>query len=211
MVFGVDDLLNATAGLFGLGGGGGKSAAASYGIVSTIQGGDKDVGLDQTLTHTLQGGENPLALTSTIQGGTADVGIDLGLDDVNIDLGGTATPLHTITELRHPDTFKSETDIDLDVQPVQVDLCVNVGLTKLPKARIRQPYDSHFGVNVLGVELIDFNWRGVSDVIIDELDPGPHIEPNGAAHRPHAMPPPHKRRSREYGPPPGRGFRVRIN
>ena len=209
-------IIGAAAGLFG--GGGGSSSSVNYGVLSTIRGGDKPVGVDQTIRwgttplavqSTVQGGDKPVALTSTIQGGTKEVGIDLGLDDVNLDLGGTERPLHTIAELRHPDTFKSETDIDLDVQPVQVDLCLNVGLTRLPRAHIRQPYDSHFAVTVLGTEMVGFKWRGESKTIIDELADRPHVEPGREVHRKSAI-----RAERRWlhrpEPTDGGGFHIRI-
>ncbi len=188
-----DDFVDGVADFFGLGGGGGGSSV-SYGVISTIQGGETPVGL----VSTIQGSDKPLELVSTLQGGEEAVVIDAGLDDVNVDVGGTGTPLATSSEFKYPDTIMLESDLDLDVdvEPVQVDLCVNVGFTKLPQACIRQPYESHFGVTVLGSELVGFNWRGESQTVIDDLRPGPHVEPGRSVHvsqhRP--APAPHERR-----------------
>lgn len=171
-------LLDAIGGLFGFGGGGGSTV--SYGVVSTVQGGDRPVGL----VSTIEGGARPVVVDL----GLRDVNVDVGLDDVNLDVGGTGTPLHSIGELRTPDTWRtssqlavtqpiiSQVDAHLDVEPVQVDLCVNVGLTKLPRACIQQPYSSRFGVTILGTEVVGFTVSGRSDLVIDELTDRPHLE-----------------------------------
>ena len=185
-------ILGDVADFFGLGGGSGGSSV-NYGVTSTIQGGSSPVGV----VSTVQGGATPIGLVSTIQGGSKDVGVDFGLDDVNIDIGGTATPLHSITDINVPLPIKSEIDFavtepintdsairsKLDIEPVQVDLCVDVGLTKLPRAHITQPYDSHFGVTLWGAEVVGFNWNGVSNIVIDDLEKRTHVEPGGKPSR----------------------------
>ena len=188
-------------GLFG--GGGGESY--SYGITSTIQGGDKAVTVDVASRR-----------NST------------GPDDVNIDVGGTGTPLATTTEITFPLPITTNTDIDLavtqpintnsdissklDVEPVQVDLCIDVGLSKLPNACISQPYESHFGVTVLGAELVGFNWSGESNTIIDDLPNRPHVEPGGQPTHRHVTAP---RRTFERSAAVNRGadggLHIRLN
>jgi hypothetical protein len=170
-------ILDDIAGFFGLGGGGGSSST-SYAVTSTVQGGSK-----------------PVAVTSTIQGGSKAVGFDLGLEDIDVTVGGGDQPVHTRTELLVPETIKtasevrselavtepivSEVSSSLDVEPLQVDLCLDVGLTKLPRAAIRQPYRSHFAVTVLGTELFGFDFSGQSNTLIDELPKSPHVELGG--------------------------------
>ncbi len=190
-------------GLFGGGGG----ASYSYGITSTIQGGDKAV---------------------TVDVGLDDVNIDTGLDDVNIEVGGTGTPLATTTEISFPLPITTNADIDLavtqpintnsdissklDVEPVQVDLCIDVGLSKLPNARISQPYESHFGVTVLGAELVGFNWSGESNTIIADLPNRPHVEPGGQPTHRHVTAPQRRfeRRAAVKRGPDG-GLLIRMN
>ena len=166
-----------------LGLGGGSEDSTSYKVVSTVQGGAKAVGV-----------------AATVGGGDRPVEIDFGLDDVNVALGGTDRPLHTLAEIKVPDPIKTDSDVDwdfavtrpivsdissrLDVEPLLVDVCVNVGLTRLPKARIRQPYQSHFGVTILGVELAGFDWNGQYETVIDELAERPHVEPGVHERRP---------------------------
>jgi hypothetical protein len=197
-------------GFFG-GGGGGGGSSVTYGVDSTIQGGDKPI----SLVSTVQGGEKPIDV------GLGDVNIDVGLDNVKIQVGGTEKPLHTITDINVPEEVKTKTDINsaifskLDVEPVQVDLCLNVGLSKLPKAHIRQPYESHFGVSVLGTELVGFDWSGESNVVIDELSSRPHVEPGREAHTNQSAASALPRRSqgrrrREIGQSEDGGLRIRL-
>ena len=198
----------------GLCGGGGGGSSVSYGVTTTVQGGERPVGL----VSTLQGGDRPVVLDA----GLDDVNVDTGLDDVNVDVGGTGTPLHTIGELRTPDRFRTSADLGIaftrpivseidskrDVEPVQVDLCVNVGLTKLPRACIQQPYSSRFGVTVLGTEVVGFTLSGRSEVVIDELDDRPHVELGRATGR-HADQ--HRDEVRAIGSDGGGGLHVRLD
>lgn len=157
-----------------LGGGGGGGGATSYSVTSTIR-----------------GGSPPVGVTSTLQGGDRPVEVAAGLDDVNIDVGGTGTPVHGIAEVRVPDTVRGETDLDiavtrpveveshLDIEPVVVDLCVDVGLTQLPRSRIQQPYTGQIGLTVLGLELVGLRWCGQAETVVDDLEPRPHHELGG--------------------------------
>ena len=75
----VDPVSFITGGAASLSGSGGSSEdTTTYKVVSTVQGGAKPVQLD-----------------STVGGGERAVEIDLGLDDVNVEVGGTGTPVHT--------------------------------------------------------------------------------------------------------------------
>ncbi len=227
MVFGIIE------GLFGGGGGGGgtsysvsttvQGGKTPVGLVSTLQGGDTPVGL----VSTVQGGESPLALVSTLQGGERAVEVDVGLDDVNVDIGGTDTPLHSILDLRLPQPLRTETDLDvdthLDVEPVQVDLCLDVGFSRLPRARIDQPWKGRFGVRVLGLELVGYEWSGRAGTVIDDLETRPHVELGPApaagstghrpAHHDHHDHRDHDDRGRGHQPRPDRpdgGLHVRV-
>jgi hypothetical protein len=112
-----------------------------------------------------------------------------------VDVGGTGTPLQSVAEVRTPDTFRTasdlgiavtrpiviETDSRVDVEPVQVDLCLDVGLTKLPRACVQQPYDGRVGLTVFGAEVVGLRWAGRAEVILDDLADRPHVE-LGRAH-----------------------------
>lgn len=201
-------LLDDIAGFFGLGGDGG-GGGTSYSVVSTVQGGD-----------------TPVGLVSTVQGGEMPISVDAGLDDVNIDVGGTGIPLHSVGELRLPEPIETASDLRLavtepivsrvdsrvDVQPVQLDLCLNVGLTRLPRARVRQPYHSHFGITVLGMEVAGYRWSGDANTIIDELDDRPHHELDAEYPPGHGDPtaPGRHDEHRAVRPRPGRGVHVRL-
>lgn len=188
--------------------------------------------LDTEVTHrvnaTVQGGNRPVGVVSTLQGGDRPVAVDMGLDDVNLDVGGTGTPLHGVAELQVTEPVRtdsdlrvavtepvvSEVDTHLDVEPVQVDLCVDVGLTRLPRACIHQPYTSRIGVTLLGIELVGLRWSGESSTIIDDLEERPHHELGDVVARPgdgHARPPiPHRAGRSRVGPDAGGGLHVRL-
>lgn len=187
--------------IFGIGGG----SSTSYNVNNTFAGGFTSI-LAGGVTSTLAGG-----VTSTIQGGDRAVEVDAGLDNVRV--GGGDEPLHTIGELRVPNVIETKSDVDLasrvDVEPLQVDLCVDVGLTKLPKTSIRQPYSSHLGLTWLGTELFGFDWTGCADTIVDELPDRPKVIDAGP-HVPAPRQEPPKRHSAVVGRE-GRGLRIRLD
>lgn len=138
---------------------------------------------------------------------SSDMTIDVvGLDDINIELGGTGTPLHTKSEIVLPQPLRAEgrteiavtepivtqmtTDAKLDVEPVVVDLCLTLGIQRLPRQCIKHPYRRHLGLSVFGVEVMGLDWSGESSVVIDDLPSRPHVEAGG-----------------EHAPRPGSGRR----
>jgi hypothetical protein len=195
---------------FGLGGSDASSAYA-YEVKSTLAGG---------VTTTIQGGEKPVV-------------VDVGLDDVNVELGGGDRPLRSELVLSVPEPIRTSSSLEsdsritsnlavtepivseiasrLDVEPVVVDLCVDVGLSKLPRASIHQPYGSRVGFVVLGTEWFGVDWSGESNVIMDDLpDRGPTVvglphEP--APHPSHGNPRARPTRSAARA---GDGLRIRI-
>jgi len=203
---------------FGLGGGDAASSFA-YEVKSTLAGG----------------------VTSTIQGGERPVVVDVGLDDVNVEFGGGERPLRSELELSVPapietiSTVSSDTRLTsdsritsnlavtepivseiasrLDVEPVVVDLCVDVGLSKLPRASIHQPYGSRVGFVVLGTEWFGIDWSGESKVIMDDLpDRGPTVVGLPHEHTSHTAhnPAHHTARARPIGAIAGAGDGLRI-
>lgn len=211
-------ILDDIGSFFGLGGGDGGSSSA-YEVKSTLAGG---------VTTTIQGGERPVV-------------VDVGLDDVNLDadfdsniaVGGGERPLRSELELSVPEPIETSSTLSsdsritsnlaitepivsefasrVDVEPLVVDLCVDVGLSKLPRARIHQPYGSRVGFSVFGTEWFGIDWSGESDVIMDDLpDRGPTVV---------GLPSQHERKPAHGGRPvrsmqslagEGDGLRIRI-
>lgn len=86
-------------------------------------------------------------------------------------------PFETKTEFTIPEPIetKSDSSIALDIKPLAVDLCLNIKLGPLPPTRIRQPYKSHFGLTLFGLELFGFNMSSESEIIIQDLPKQPQV------------------------------------
>jgi hypothetical protein len=122
----------------------------------------------------------------------------VGLDDVQVTTTSTSTntnrlelpdPIDTRITLNVPDTIRTDqnqrnelaitepivtqmsADLDVDVKPIVLDLCLTVGIKELPRFCISRPYDKHVGLTLFGREVIGFNWCGTSDFIIDDVRP----------------------------------------
>jgi hypothetical protein len=68
----------------------------------------------------------------------------------------------------------------IDLKPV--DVCLTLGIGKLPRGRICRPVERHFGMTLFGIEVFGFNWSGYSELIFAGLEPRPHVELGGHAH-----------------------------
>lgn len=208
-------LLDDVAEFVGLGGGSDVTYEVTYDVKSTVDG---------SLASIIEGGERPVEvdvglddvnigvageLTSTIQGGEAPIALDVGGGERAIHAVGELTA-STQSNLAVTEPIVSEISSRVDVEPIVVDLCVDVGLSKLPRASIRQPYRSHFGMNLLGTELFGFDWSGQSDTVIDELpDRGPKII--DGSHSPRPANGPTKPRHETIAEDRGRSLRIRLD
>jgi len=182
-----------------------------------------------------KGGGGGGGATSTIDvknSGTTNVDADStveikGLDNMKVAADiKLPQPFKTDTtlDLKLPQPFKTESkqeldmaitrpiDVDtksalaLDIRPMTVDLCVNVGLNPLPPTCIRQPYHNHFAFTLFGQELFGFSTSGESQVILQDLPKQPQVAWGGEemAERPHhqtvvAQPPPGVRQTERAG------------
>jgi hypothetical protein len=72
-------------------------------------------------------------------------------------------------------------DIDLDIRPVVMDLCLKLEFGAPPPTSIRQPYNHHFGITLFGTEVLGFNFVGESRIIVEELPKKPQMV-MGASH-----------------------------
>jgi hypothetical protein len=94
----------------------------------------------------------------------------------------------------------------IDLKPVAVDSCQTIKLAPLPPIRIEQPYNQHFGITFMGVELWGFNMSGKSEMFL-------HSPPRSEYHTMH---PPDSDCSSRESPSnhsavrPKPGLRVRI-
>jgi len=122
------------------------------------------------------------------------------------------TEMDTVSRLAITEPIRTE--MQMDVKPVVLDLCINLGINKLPRTNIKRPYHHCLAVSVLGTELASVSLRGHRDVIIDDPDARPAVAwgSDGGVRNPR---PPH--RHTEHSEPkvvgpdgPDGGLRIRL-
>jgi hypothetical protein len=77
--------------------------------------------------------------------------------------------------LKADTTADNRTQLEMDLKPLQVDLCLKVGLERLPSTRICRPSHRHFGLTVFGVEVIGFNYASEKRTIIEDMRGRPMV------------------------------------
>ncbi|MBV7335260.1 hypothetical protein KFU94_44875 [Chloroflexi bacterium TSY] len=120
------------------------------------------------------------------------------------------------TELAITEPIRTESKAELDVKPLVFDQCLTIKLDPLPPTCIRQPYQQHFGITILGVEVMGFSVSGELRHIVDETDKRPQVVWGGEAkagtishlpssHQPTSMPP------APLQPQSAGGLRIRLS
>ncbi len=127
--------------------GGGSSGSVDVDVTSTSS---SVMDSDATINST-----NQLTSTSNNQiDTTAQATLNLaGLDNIR---------------LRADTTSDSKTALDVDLKPLQVDLCLKVGLDRLPPTRICRPTHERFGVTLFGVEIFGFHYSKEQNTVIED-------------------------------------------
>jgi len=123
------------------------------------------------------------------------------------------TEMDTVSRLAITEPIRTE--MQMDVKPVVLDLCINLGINKLPRTNIKRPYHHCLAVSVLGTELASVSLRGHRDIIVDEPDIRPAVAwgSDGAVRNPrppaqHRADPPEPK---VVGPDgPHGGLRIRL-
>ena len=83
------------------------------------------------------------------------------------------TEMDTVSRLAITEPIRTE--MQMDVKPVVLDLCINLGINKLPRTTIKRPYHHCLAVSVLGTELASVSLRGQRDVIIGDPEVRPAV------------------------------------
>src|SRR3954451_18407334 len=144
--------------------------------------------------------------TSITVNGTTEVDSDVeihGLDNIKTDNTNrlefsTPKPLQSEFAITKPIVTDAAAKVDtiskvdtssalaLDVKPLVTDTCVKLELGRIPPTRVRQPYETHFGFTLFGVEIFGFNACGESEVMVEDASrrstritsPPPRLRPN---------------------------------
>jgi hypothetical protein len=115
--------------------------------------------------------------------------------------------LGTTTHLE-VDPLKTDSSVSLDLKPVVVDLCLNLGISKVPSVCVNQPYRHHIGFTMWGTEVWGFTFSGEQETVVREYHPGPKLALGRStqAWRPRpTVEPERELQSRESG-----GLRIRL-
>lgn len=84
--------------------------------------------------------------------------------------------------ITEPIVTEMSTDLDVDIKPVVVDLCLTLGVKDPPRFCLSRPYDRRFGLSLFGREVVGLEWCGSSQFIVDDVRPGGFLA--GLADRP---------------------------
>jgi hypothetical protein len=114
----------------------------------------------------------PLSLTETVE-----------LKPVNVTTTSNSAitqPIVTDAKAKSDSTTKVEVDLEpikiesdqrsaIDVKPLAIDSCqtMTVRLAPLPSTSVDQPYNHHFGLTFMGMELWGFNLHGRSGMVLE--------------------------------------------
>jgi hypothetical protein len=155
--------------------------------------------------------------------------IDLAADvnaDVNADMKVAAdSKMSMDTTMRFPDVMRTamettsrlaitepiRTEMQMDMKPVVLDLCLNVGFNKLPRTSIKRPYHHCLSLSMFGSEIATFSLAGHRDVIVGEPETRSPVAWGGTATptRAHTT---HKARiDTDAAPTSGQGLRIRLD
>ena len=94
-----------------------------------------------------------------------------------------ATTNSTLTTKNDLDT-NSAVKAEVDVKPLVVDLCLKLGLERLPSTAICRDGCRHFGITLLGIEVIGFDYEVNTTTNIQDLANRPFVVGKPADHRP---------------------------
>jgi hypothetical protein len=111
--------------------------------------------------------------------------LDLDVQPLSVTTNSTvaATTTSTLTTKSDLDT-NSALKAEVDLKPLQVDLCLKLGLDRLPSTAICRDGRRHFGITLLGVEVIGFNYEMNTTTKIEDIANQPFVVGRPADHRP---------------------------
>jgi hypothetical protein len=117
--------------------------------------------------------------------------------------GDTTAKLNLAIE---PLRVESDQKSAIDIKPLAIDACQTIKLAPLPATCVEQPYQHHFGLTFMGMELFGFNLTGKSEMALRSPERQQfHRAHTGGEHHRSPEPPP----DRSVGNAGG-GLRVRV-
>jgi hypothetical protein len=149
-----------------------------------------DAGLDDINVALVGDANKPVAFDLGLDDVNVDLGlignpdqpvtIDLGLDDVNVELGLIGNPDQPVTI----DLGLDDVNVDLGLDNVNV--CLSLALTEIPRVRLHLPTKYDFGVCLFGLKIVNFSFAGESMLVTEDNPPrvfhSPRARPAQARH-----------------------------
>jgi hypothetical protein len=82
-------------------------------------------------------------------------------------------------------TSDNKAAIAMDLKPLQVDLCLKVGLERLPSTNICRSSAQHVGVTLFGVEIVGLNYSSDGKTGVEDLGNRPFVVSDSVHSKPH--------------------------
>ncbi len=144
-----------------MGGGGGKGGkgGGSSGSIDVTSNSNSVIDSDSVATINSTS-RTDLASTSNNRIDTAAQLQVVGLDNVRLKADTSA---------------ENRTQLEMDLKPLQVDLCLKLGMERFPSTRICRPASRHFGLTLFGVEILGFNYSSETRTVIEDMRHRPFV------------------------------------
>ncbi|PXW28356.1 hypothetical protein [Paraburkholderia caballeronis] len=144
----------------GGGGKGGKGGGGSGSIdVTSTSNSIVDANTNATINSTSDNDITSNSTNTIDSKATAQLQV-LGLDDI---------------KLKTDTRSDARTQLEMDLKPLQVDLCLKLGLERFPSTKICKPQQQHFALTLFGVEVVGFNYSSEQKTLIEDMGRRPFV------------------------------------
>ncbi len=141
----------------GKGGGGGGSISVTVDSNSVV---DSDNTMNSTLNST-SNSNNQIDSTSTAQ-----LQI-VGLDNINVKTESDSDSKNDV-RLAITEPIRTDSKNMVDIKPLQADLCLKLGIERLPFTKVCKPTERHFAISLFGTEVLGFDFSEERVTIIED-------------------------------------------
>jgi hypothetical protein len=148
----------------GGGSGGGGSSSGTVDITSTSS------SVSDSLITSTSNSTNDIDSTSTA---TMQI---VGLDNIKVNSNADSNSRNDIRlAITEPIVTDSKSKMEMDIRPIEAQFCLKVGIERLPSTRISNPVEKHFGLTIMGKEVLGFNYSEEKRTIIEDLGNRPFV------------------------------------
>jgi hypothetical protein len=115
-----------------------------------------------------------------------------GLDNVRVHSHQDSDSKNSIRlAITEPIRTESISRSEMDIKPLQAEICLKLGIDRLPSTKICKPLERHFDFSLFGQELFSFNYSEEKNTIVEDLGNRPFVVEGPGCYSGH------KERSRE--------------